>query len=251
MAEPLPLDVRDGLVVARSREHVANLELRGVPLGRIFRDTRINLTEGFSSFLENVFDVLEDNALDRPVVNLSELIISAVSLEIDDQAAAEAVLNLDHAACHDTALALSDALSESGHHLVVFEPVFAGVLKELESILLVGLLLEGNGEDDVLHRLEQLGQSRHAHSHLTIVVLRAVHGLEQLFAHLHRIAVLVADGDHARDVQYGHVARHGQVLVRGELSQIPLGPRPLIELLSDGSVRFLGLGNRSFRSCGL
>ena len=157
MAEPLPLDVRDGLVVARSREHVANLELRSVPLGRIFRDTRINLTEGFSSFLENVFDVLEDNALDRPVVNLSELIIRAVSLEIDDQAAAEAVLNLDHAACHDTALALSDALGEISHHLVVFEPVFASVLEELESVFFVGLLLEGDGEDDVLHRLEQLG----------------------------------------------------------------------------------------------
>ena len=79
-------------------------------------------------------------------------------------------------------------------------------------------------------------------------MLRAVHGLEQLFAHLHRIAVLVADGDHARDVQYGHVARHGQVLVRGELSQIPLGPRPLLELLSDLTGWFLGLGDGSFRS---
>ena len=156
MAEPLPLDVRDGLVVARSREHVTDLQLRGVPLGRILRDTRNNLTEGFSSFLEYILDVLEDNALDRPVIDLAEF-ISAAGLEINDQAAAQAVLNLDHTASHDTVLALSDALGESSHQIVIFEPVFAGALEELESIIFGRLLLEGNGEDDVLHRLKQLG----------------------------------------------------------------------------------------------
>lgn len=113
---------------------------------------------------------------------------------------------------------MSDALGESSHQLVVFEPVFAGVLEELEGIFFVGLLLEGNGEDDVLHRLEQLGQASHVHRHFTIIVLGAIHGLEQLFAHLHSIAVLIADGDHTRDVEHRHVARHRQILVLGKLS---------------------------------
>ena len=134
------------------------------------------------------------------MINLAEFVSILISLKVDDQAAAEAVLDLSHTASHDTVLALGDALGEVSHHLVVFEPVFAGVLEELESFVLGGLLLESDGEDDVLHRLKQLRQSSHVHSHLTIVVLSAVHGLEQLFAHLHSIAVPVADGDHVCDV---------------------------------------------------
>ena len=169
-----------------------------------------------------------------------------ISFKINDQAAAQAIFNLHHTASHDTVLALSDVLGESSHHFIVLEPVFAGVLEKLESIVLRGLLLERNCEYDILHRLKQLRKSSHVHCHLTVVMLSAVHGLKQFLAHLHRITVLVADGDHARNVEHRHVARHGQVLVRGELSQVPLWTRPLLEARA---VWFLRFGNGSFRSC--
>ena len=94
-----------------------------------------------------------------------------------------------------------------------------------------GLFLELNSEDNVLDRLKQFSQSSHVHSDHMIVVLGAVHGFKQLFAHLHSVAVLVSDGDHVRDVEHSHVAGHGQILLHCELGQVPLRPRPLLEFL--------------------
>ena len=167
------------------------------------------------------------------MINLAEPIRFTIGFEIDDEAAAQAVLNLDHVTDHDTVLALDNALGQSSHLLIVFVPVLASILEKLDSVGFSGLFLESNGEDYVLHRLQKFSQSRHVHSNFTIVVLCAVHGLEQLFTHLHCVTVLIADGDHVGDVEHSHIASHGQILVHGKLCQVPFRSTPMLELLSD------------------
>ena len=44
------------------------------------------------------------------MINLAEPIRFTIGFEIDDEAAAQAVLNLDHVTDHDTVLALDNAL---------------------------------------------------------------------------------------------------------------------------------------------
>ena len=48
---------------------------------------------------KNVLDVLEDDALDRAMINLTEL-VGTISLEVSHKTSSKVVLNLDHMAGH-------------------------------------------------------------------------------------------------------------------------------------------------------
>ena len=111
-------------------------------------------------------------------------------------------------ACHDTSGPLDHAFGHRRDLFGIIDPVLARRLNHIESVGLSWLSLELNREDHILDGLKQLSQSSHVHVNLAIVVLCAVHCLEELFAHLHGVSMLVADGNEVFDVQDGHVARH-------------------------------------------
>ena len=134
------------------------------------------------------------------MINLSESVGSAVSFEINHKTAAQVVLDLYHMACHDTSGPLNHAFGHRRNLFGIIDPILAGRLNHIESVGFCWLSLELNREDHILHRLEQLSQTSHVHINLALKVLGAVHGLEKLFAHLHGVAMLVADSYEISDV---------------------------------------------------
>ena len=108
-ADHLLTFVLDRLEVASSREPVSNCELGGVPLGFIF--LVLFILRFFRTFLQNILNILEDNKIDRSVVNLAEFARS-LSIQVNDQAATEVVLYLHHVARHNALSASHKLLRE-------------------------------------------------------------------------------------------------------------------------------------------
>lgn len=75
MTEDLTVtEVRHRLVVAGSGENVADCELTSVPLGLVFRDVDVDIGKVLSTFLQRVAGVFENDAFNRAMVDLFELV---------------------------------------------------------------------------------------------------------------------------------------------------------------------------------
>ena len=87
------------LEVARPREPVANRKVLYVPESAISAFILLLFSFLLAALLEDILNVLEDDVLDGPVVDLAELVVCLGS-QVDDCATAKVVFNIDKMASH-------------------------------------------------------------------------------------------------------------------------------------------------------
>jgi len=98
VAEDFVVHVGHSLIVACAREDIAYLELVGIPFGFLLWDARIDIAEAFSASLQHIFNILKDDTLYGAMVDLAELAVGVLCGQVDDETAAQIVLDLDHVA---------------------------------------------------------------------------------------------------------------------------------------------------------
>ena len=86
------------LVVAGLWEHVAYLQLWGVPHWGTRGDPGVNLTEGFPTFFERVLDILIDDKVDWTMVYQTVPVRIAILFKINHETLTQVVLRSDHLA---------------------------------------------------------------------------------------------------------------------------------------------------------
>ena len=120
------------------------------------------------------------------MVDLSEL-VRAAAREIYDQTSAKVVLNFKHVTYHGCKFASNDLLGQlcsfflSKHALVSFREDFG-------CICLTLLFAESDSKYVILHALQKLGQAADGHIDLLLVVISAVHALQDIFGDVEEIA---------------------------------------------------------------
>ena len=91
---------------------------------------------------------MEDNVVDRPMVNLTEL-ARALCVEVDDETTTKVVFYLDQVACHLAYLACNKIFGQFAQLCFVFEGSFVGILQKFSRVLLGWLLTETHAENVV------------------------------------------------------------------------------------------------------
>ena len=87
------------LEVAGPREPVANRKVLYVPESTVSALLLLLLSFPLAALLEDILNVLEDDVLDGPVIDLAELVVCLGS-QVDDCAAAKVIFNIDKMAIH-------------------------------------------------------------------------------------------------------------------------------------------------------
>ena len=137
------------------------------------------------------------------------ILVSTVSLQVNDEAAAQIVLNFAHGASHYALRALENLFGESRDLLWVLESASRGGLQGLVGFLLVQLSTELDSEHVVAYRLKQLSKASHIQTDLLIVVVGTNHGFKDGLGGLKGVTHLVLDGDQIPNIEHREVARHG------------------------------------------
>ena len=108
------------LKVAGPGEPVANRKVLYVPESTISTLLLLLFSFLLAALLEDILNVLEDDVLDGPVVDLAELVVCLGS-QVDDCAAAKVVFNIDKMASHGGETTLGNFLGKLGNFLLVLQ----------------------------------------------------------------------------------------------------------------------------------
>ena len=229
------LHERDGFIVASAIEDVADCEFCWVPEGLVLWHLRVDIVEAFTSTAQRENFVLENDAFNRAMVDLT-LIILALDLKVDDTAASKIVLHLKHVACKSTRFTRENGLGEIKPLFIIGEIGRIYAAESLGDFCLFELLFEDNGEDFVSNTLQKLGKTSHVDEDLFLEVISAVHSLKNALRDLIMISKLIPDRNHVVfgvDAHDCHVGGHGHELVHLELLKVPLGGLALLHHLFD------------------
>ena len=119
------------------------------------------------------------------MIDLAELVGSTTG-QIDNQTSTEVVFNFKHVAYHRCEFAGDDLLGQltpfflSEHALVSISENRCGICLAL-------LFAERDGEYVILYALQKLGQAADGHIDLLLVVVSAVHALQDIFGDVEEI----------------------------------------------------------------
>ena len=167
----LIIDLHD-FVVGDLREPVAFLELGSLPLGTIIVRLERNLLRSRSFATKRVLDVLEDDEVDRAVVDLPE-ILALRRVQIDDHGPAEVVVGADQVSRQLAGITLNQGLRQSLKRLVVLQVGHLHRCQLVLNVLGVQLFLEANLKDGVAATIQHFRQLGHRALDLFVEVVAA------------------------------------------------------------------------------
>ena len=96
---------------------------------------------------------------------------------------------------HRAVLARRDILGELLQLCFVFETVCTHAFDSLDGIIFGRLLLESHGEDVILNGLEQFCKHGHSHGDFLLVVVRAIHSLQNVLRDIQRVPIGILNCD--------------------------------------------------------